>query len=165
MTTAWLSSAAIMSMEEEADRHYPLETGGVLVGYWVTSTELVILEASGPGVAADHRSHGFKPDDDYHIRWIADRYRSSEGTHTYLGDWHTHPNAKAAVLSSADRRTLRAIADHKEARAPTPVLVIMVGKDGAWSSTCFLGRYKRLLGIYRSFGLEPCPLRTFDHSV
>lgn len=165
MTTAWLSCAAVRSMEEEADRLYPLETGGVVVGYWAGPTELVILEASGPGGGANHQSRHFKPDNDYHVRWIADRYRLSGGANTYLGDWHTHPDAEAAIPSLADRRTLRAIADHDEARARTPLLLIVAGKAGAWKLSCFRGRYRRSFGIYRYFGVEPCAVQIFDPLV
>jgi len=162
MIVAWLSRDAWRTMVAEADRKHPLETGGVLAGYWANVGELVIRAASGPGDKAVHERHRFAPDYDCQEGWIAERYRLSGGVDTYLGDWHTHPDAPVAVPSAADRRTARRIAAHDEARAPSPLLIILAGDPRRWSAFCWVATLKWVLGIYQQVRLNPCKVRLFD---
>jgi integrative and conjugative element protein (TIGR02256 family) len=112
----------------EADRAYPEETGGVLVGYWaVPFFQLVVTSAIGPGPRAVHRKDAFLPDHEYQEAEIGRIYHLSDRLHTYLGDWHTHPNS-TAHLSWTDRRTLRTIATEDAARAPIPIMAILAGR-------------------------------------
>lgn len=142
--TAWVADATIEAMIAEAERAYPLETGGVLVGYWTSRfDQVVITNATGPGPRARHLRDSFVPDADYHEREIARYYEQSGQLHTYLGDWHTHPD-RTATLSRRDHRTLGTIAACPSARAPAPIMAILRGGTG-WSlhvwrlATCHIG--------------------------
>src|SRR5690349_1056527 len=122
---AWLSKGTLSQMIGEADRAYPKETGGVLLGYWaVPFSELVVTGAIGPGPRAVHCKDSFLPDHEYQADQIARWYHATGRLHTYLGDWHTHPNS-TAQLSRTDRRTLRTIATETAARSPVPVMAIL----------------------------------------
>lgn len=128
----WVPSDVLESIVGEADRVAPLETGGVLLGYWsVVGQELVITAATGPGPRASHRPKGFDPDSEYHRLEIARLYAQSGRLHGYVGDWHTHP-AGGYHPSRLDRRTLQRIARSPGARAPVPVMAILgEGPEGA----------------------------------
>lgn len=128
---AWIGKAILAEMVAEADRAFPLETGGVLLGYWTRPfEEVVVAGAIGPGPNASHAARRFCPDAAYQEDEIARRYQASGRLHTYLGEWHSHPDA-GPRLSRLDRRTLMAIAAHPEARASTPIMAILV-RGGSW---------------------------------
>jgi integrative and conjugative element protein (TIGR02256 family) len=125
--TAWLSKAVCDQMITEADRGFPNETGGVLIGYWaIPSQEVVVTAAIGPGSRALHEKDRFIPDPEHQESEIARHYQDSGRLHTYLGDWHTHPHSRAH-MSRLDRRTLEIIACHPAARAPIPIMAILAG--------------------------------------
>jgi integrative and conjugative element protein (TIGR02256 family) len=124
---AWISEASVADMLAEAERMSPLETGGALVGYWVTPhDEVVVTHATGPGPNAVHGPRGFLPDDEFQEGEIARVYRESGRLYTYLGDWHTHPGA-SSYLSWRDKRTLRKVAVCPDARAPIPLMAVFGG--------------------------------------
>lgn len=123
-------------MVEEADKSFPNESGGVLMGYWVSDSELVITDAIGPGPNALHTPFSFVPDSNYHEISIAEIYQTSGRLHSYLGDWHNHTNERT-VLSLKDKRTLFRIARSKTARAPNPIMAIL-GKSDEWVASIWL---------------------------
>jgi integrative and conjugative element protein (TIGR02256 family) len=112
----------------QADEHAPYETGGLLLGYRHTPTEVVITDAIGPGPLAVHRRTGFDPDTYWQSAELARRYDAADRRIRYLGDWHTHPGG-TTTLSRTDRRTLRAIARHLDAQCPHPVMAVLAGGD------------------------------------
>ena len=139
---SWFSEPVIRSLLVEADRIFPLETGGVMMGYWSESKdEVVICHTSGPGPRAIHTEHSFIPDYDYQESEIARLYEESGRVHTYLGDWHTHPH-EAVYLSPKDERALRKVASFSEARAPMPIMAILGGGDLEWyiGAWCYVPR-------------------------
>lgn len=123
---------------KEAHRTYPLETGGVLLGWFAKPWEAVVTALVGPGPEARHEAASFRPDADWQQERIAASYRASGRTVTYLGDWHTHPNGRLS-LSRADVATLRTIASHKAARVPNPLMAVLAGGPdwgaGLWQLT------------------------------
>lgn len=136
MGMVWLSQLAVNEMLAETEDKAPNETGGVLMGYWSTPwEEAVIVKAIGPGPNAIHTPYAFKPDGEYHWKEIEIEYNATEGRHTYLGDWHSHPSG-GLYISPADRATLVKIAKCKEARAPQPLMMILSGVEqceaGVW---------------------------------
>ena len=114
-------------MVDEAYRHFPLETGGLLLGR--TSPERRVTCVIGPGPSATHQRFNFDPDqrwqeDAVAAAWDADRELE------YLGDWHTHPNGRPR-LSKLDVGALAAIRASPEARVSTPLMLILaVTADG-----------------------------------
>ncbi len=117
-------------MVVDHERHDPAETGGIVMGYWVSDHEVVITAATSAGPRAQHRENGYDPDVEHDAAEIARIYAVSGRLHTYLGDWHSHPGSRPG-LSRRDRRTLRAIASDAGARAPTPLMVIVASTDSA----------------------------------
>jgi integrative and conjugative element protein (TIGR02256 family) len=123
----WMTAEIIAAMAVEATRHYPLETGGILLGYANASgTQVVVHACVGPGPRAVHRRHGFVPDHVYHELETARIYADSGRLWSYLGDWHSHPSG-TLVLSRTDRRTLARIARTRDARVPKPLMIVLAG--------------------------------------
>src|SRR4051794_35166071 len=111
MLVTWCSAKSRAAMIAEANRAYPTETGGILMGYWARpNLEAVVTRVIGPGPNAIHTPVRFVPDTEYQERKIAEVYARSGRLETYLGDWHTHPGSSCGKLSRQDRRTLRRIA-------------------------------------------------------
>jgi integrative and conjugative element protein (TIGR02256 family) len=143
---AWILDSPCSYMLSEAHRVLPLETGGVLLGYWSEDhMAAVVTNAVGPGPQAQHDYCSFIPDYDYHCAEIARIYEASGRRYTYLGDWHTHPGGSPR-LSRRDRLTLRRIARHEPARVRTPLMLVVFGND-EWrmQSWCYFsrGRFRR----------------------
>lgn len=131
----------------EAERAFPLETGGVMIGYWAESREeVVICQVTGPGPLAVHSEHSFAPDGDYQESEIARAYEESGRVHSYLGDWHTHPR-EGVYLSPKDVDTLRKISGFSEARAPVPIMAVLGGGEPDW----FLGAWCYVRGRCEAF--------------
>jgi integrative and conjugative element protein (TIGR02256 family) len=124
----WVAREALCAMEREAREKAPRETGGMLLGYRAgrsDAPELVVETVIGPGPRARHGRTRFDPDGAWQRVELARAYRSRAAT-TYLGDWHSHPGGTAAP-SDLDRRTARAIARRRRARAPQPLMAILFG--------------------------------------
>ena len=146
----WISAAVYYELLTEAERKYPDETGGILVGYWVHHwTEAVITSVIGPGPFAIHSSTDFTPDNDYQSRELEKLYFESGRLHSYIGDWHTHPLGDA-TLSVTDRKTLRRIAEYPEARASIP-LMIVIGGNSQWAMRIWRYRPSRIRQLHFLF--------------
>lgn len=127
--TIWIGDESLRLLRQLASEKAPSETGGVLLGYWRSDKRTgVITDVVGPGPAAVHGRDFFEPDAKYQSAEIARIYELSGRITTYLGDWHTHPGGSTG-LSAQDRRTLRTIAASPAARAPTPLMGILAGKE------------------------------------
>lgn len=131
MTPIWISRNASAALQEEADRAYPNETGGVLAGYRANNNEIVIFEVVGPGPNAVHGQHGFTPDHSWQCGQLQTLYGDTSGEWVYIGDWHTHPNGMPR-MSWIDRRTLRRIAKHPHANTAQPMMLIGGGAPHRW---------------------------------
>lgn len=139
MNLTWIHRLAHERIIDEAKKRLPNETGGCFMGYWINPfEECVITEMIGPGPKAIHRQTSFIPDSKWQEHEIAKIYEESGRVHTYLGDWHTHPNG-SMHLSWRDRRTLRRIALCSEARTPVPIMGVL---GGSKSFSMLLWRYE-----------------------
>ncbi len=127
----WLDRRVLVRIEQEASLIYPLETGGVLVGYVGDNGQPVVHEVVGPGPKALHLETRFEPDHAWQCEQLDSLFWNSSGQLVYLGDWHTHPNG-SPTMSGLDRRTMRRIARHAEARISYPLMLIEGGSPGAW---------------------------------
>jgi integrative and conjugative element protein (TIGR02256 family) len=123
--TAWVAKSAWIALVKESDRQWPLETGGILLGYRAGS-DYVVTAVIGPGPEARHLPRAFAPDANWQADRLAEAYAQSERRHAYLGDWHTHPDGPA-LLSRTDKRTLRKVARFKAARCPSPLMLLLAG--------------------------------------
>ena len=150
--TLWVPEAAWDAVISEAEDKAPLETGGVLLGYFAAAaSEAVVTGILGPGPNAVHRRTSFMPDADYHDRELARCYEESGRLLSYLGDWHSHPKGGGA-LSATDTRTLRRIARCESARAPTPLMLVAHGHR-EWQVTV----WQVVGGVRRS--IQECRVR------
>lgn len=114
-------------MHREAARYFPLETGGLLMGYWSADDRgpvAVVTRLIGPGPKADRTPFSFEPDADWQAEQVARMYARSRRRITYLGDWHSHPGG-APRPSRRDLQVARLIAGAPEARASEPLLCIL----------------------------------------
>ena len=114
------------------------------MGRW-TAGQPVVTSVIGPGPSAKHDRYAFTPDYDYQEAEIDRRFEASAGAETYLGDWHTHPEATYAALSWRDRRTIARIAADPAAHAPRPVMIILIGGPEKWTAAAWIGGRRRLL--------------------
>ena len=160
----WLPKELRDEMSMHARIALPNESGGVLMGY-DAGNGVVVEAVIGPGPRALHEQAGFVPDYEFQQREISRVYETSGRRHTYLGDWHSHPGGRP-MLSRKDKRTLRAIAKHRPARAPNPVMVILIGDEpcelAAWRCLPrrilrgqFRCRYERLEIVLRNKAGHP----------
>lgn len=129
--TIWWERTALDSALAEAASRWPLETGGVMLGWRASAVEVVVQVTIGPGPRAEHHPTAMRPDAAWQQERIAEIYRQSGRRVSYLGDWHTHPGGTPR-LSPRDLRTLRRIARHADARAPQPLMVVLAGGSEQW---------------------------------
>lgn len=127
----WLPADLLNAMAEEATEKWPLETGGVLLGYIGIDSGTVVTHVVGPGSHARHLSDRFEPDAEFHEQEIARFYNASGRISTYLGDWHSHPKG-GGKPSERDRKTAKKIARTGSARAPFPLMLILRPDGGRW---------------------------------
>lgn len=125
----WLARTSLEAMAREAASRHPSETGGVMLGYADEGDDVVVTTIIGPGPRAIHARSRFVPDHAYHVAEVARLYEASGRRWTYLGDWHTHPDAPA-YLSPTDADTLEQIAGARMARVPRPVMLILGQQAG-----------------------------------
>ncbi len=141
--TVWIYHPVLKFLTVEASAKAPMETGGVLMGYFAQPENTpVVLLATGPGSQAVHQRNYYKPDYEFDESQIATLYEKYGGKIIYLGDWHTHA-ASFPELSYKDKRTLRRIAGCKSARVETPIMLIL-SYNGQWDATIWQGKlYKK----------------------
>jgi integrative and conjugative element protein (TIGR02256 family) len=156
----WLPSRLHDDCLVEADRFHRLETGGALMGYR-HGADAVITTIIGAGPDALHERHNFEPDQEWQVAAIARHYEASGRRETYIGDWHTHPDAKTAHLSWTDRRVLRRIINTPSARAPNPVMIVFYGAEADWQATGWLAALKPRPIIWPKLLLRSADLRLY----
>lgn len=121
--SVWLSIDAYVEILNLCNAKFPLETGGVLIGFW-NNNDVIITSVVGPGENATHSKNRFVPDQQFHEIQISNNFYASQGRDNYLGDWHTHPDA-ASYLSEKDRSTLIKIRKNKESNLFTALMLIL----------------------------------------
>lgn len=85
-----LSLKAQQNITEEIGKKPRVETGGVLCGFY-KDDEIIITEASGPGLDAVHEIDEFIMDKTFMYAFLDQVYADSLGQSIYIGEWHTHP--------------------------------------------------------------------------
>ncbi len=159
--TVWLPRTIANEMVAEADRWFGLETGGTFMGYWANDREMVVTANIPAGPAAKHERFRFEPDQAWQQSKIDLHYEASGRLDTYLGDWHTHPNAVTSNLSHTDRSCIRRIISTKTARQARPVMLLLTGKIGDWSFHPHVCATKTRWGILSMLQVEKADARFF----
>lgn len=140
----WLDQRVADDIVARSEASFPLETGGLLVGYMTELGPVVTtIVGAGPGATATPTS--FLPDAQAQQFELNDIYSRTQGQDTYLGDWHSHPGG-LPFMSRRDRRTLASIAHHPRARLSRPTMLIAAGGHGCWEFGAFIAE-RRFLGM------------------
>lgn len=90
-----IDSMALARMLEfqQLEAHQP-EAGGVLLGRHILGcSDVVIDEVTSPMPGDLRKPLTFHRGQAQHQQVIDERWRNSEGTCLYLGEWHTHPES------------------------------------------------------------------------
>jgi integrative and conjugative element protein (TIGR02256 family) len=161
---AWISSESLKVLQDEANRSYRDETGGVLIGYWADNRNVVITASAGPGPDAVHRRFSYEHDHVWEAEQIAADYERSGRAYVYIGDWHTHPDASSGRISGTDKRALRQVLNSPEARLPQALMLVLFGQPQEWQVNIWIAEFApRSAWWWRpSLLIEPAQLRRFD---
>ena len=159
--TVWLSSELLQACTDEATRTFPLETGGTFMGWWADCATAVVAAMIGPGPEAVHGRHNFAPDQAWQLAKIATYYQASGRRETYLGDWHSHPNASSGWLSWTDRRVLRQIIHSPEARCAEPLMAVFWGEAEDWQTEICHARLRPRPLFWNRLVVKPAGLRVY----
>lgn len=138
--TLHLAAGLLDRMEREGRHWAPVETGGMLAGYRTgphIDADIVVTDDIAAGPAAQRTQTRFVPDGEWQQSRLERLYAASDRITTYLGDWHTHPSGGTRP-SSTDRHTYQRVADESEARAPYPVILILVLRRRKCHSAAYL---------------------------
>ncbi len=130
-----------------ANNFYPKETGGALMGFYSNKDVVVVTDLIDSGPDAVHSVNSFTPDYEFQEKQIATLYAESNRLHTYLGDWHSHPNGSAS-LSYKDQDTLRRIGTFLKARAPLPIMLLLAGKKDSWELKSWQLKAQKIFGLF-----------------
>lgn len=152
----WLSSRVLETMREYGRELFPLEDGGILLG-WRSGDDRVVVDVRGPGPHALHGRHCFIPDHDWQVDQINKAFEASNGTVDYLGDWHSHPGG-VAEMSDLDSATLLRITR----RVSSPLMLIIAGSGTEWSARCWRGQLTKRLAWRKQLIVLEQTLEVFD---
>lgn len=141
--TVWLPEEVAAACRAEASRTFPFESGGTFMGYNADDDTVVITALIGPGPNASHGRFHFEPDQQWQLGEIAHLYAQSGRRETYVGDWHSHPNARSGDVSDVDRRVLKAIIKTPAARCRQPLMALLYGDSARWQLDMWRARLVR----------------------
>lgn len=158
---AWVASSVLAAINKLAIEKFPLETGGLLMGYIAANGDYVISDVIGPGPNAIHREQSFIPDNKYQQANLEDKFLSSRGKITYLGDWHTHPKG-VPFLSRTDKETLRQIALTPTSRIAHPLMLVMAISNENWTLGIYTYNYSSGFSYFRKYFLNSLNYKIFD---
>ena len=112
------------------------EAGGILLGAY-RGSDMEVIGLTRPGFADERRLFSFTRTDPLHQTANALAWRSSGGTVSYVGEWHTHPSG-AVIPSPVDLRSWQG-----EARRCGRLMVFALVVPGEWG--LFVVRSKWML--------------------
>lgn len=112
--------AALFAMSN-SDAHAPNESGGMLIGY-VEEGLLHLTHVTPPGPRAVHERDLFVRDGDYSQLVLEAALAESNGSHDYVGEWHSHPFPKGP--SARDRVSMKRISENPAYACAHPVLLL-----------------------------------------
>lgn len=140
-----LSRAAADRILAESASKYPLETGGILVG-WLDSGRAEVVDAVGPGPTAEHGPARFVRDGLHAQAELDALFARSDGLHDYLGEWHSHPAPVGP--SPRDRASISWIGRNPAYNCPHPLLIICQhGRLWGWRFRGYQWTGKLLVGV------------------
>ncbi|MFD2788043.1 Mov34/MPN/PAD-1 family protein [Hymenobacter rubripertinctus] len=121
-----LSTEAVMVIRDQALRKHPLETGGILVGYYSANPRLAtVVLVTPPPPDSKHGPTHFERGVHGLKQLLVEVKRQTPSLH-YLGEWHTHP-AHEARASGPDIRQMNRFALWRQYGVKNPLLLIIGG--------------------------------------
>ena len=157
----WIARALYGDIEQFGMRSYPLETGGMMLGYVADDGAAVVKHIIGPGPKAKHLHDRFVPDVEYQQTMLEAHHVTTNGQETYLGDWHTHPNG-VSDLSRRDKKTLRNISASPEAHTARPLMAVASGGPDSWTMMAFRLESWRKRFLFVTYDITPLEVRLYD---
>ena len=128
-----ISHCQLSGMRDLCSKSHPLETGGVLTGYYNAGHDTAIVTgAAGPPPDSEKGRTRFYRGTQGLGQVLANLWRKRE---YYLGEWHYHPGGSAQP-SPADVRQMQDIAKDDDAHCPEPILLVM-GENNAVTAHVF----------------------------
>ena len=128
-----IGNRQLSDMRAMCAESHPLETGGVLTGYYNERHDTAIVTGvAGPPPDSRRQRTGFYRGTRGLRQMLLNLWRRSE---YYLGEWHYHPGG-SALPSAADVRQMQDIAKDDDAHCPEPILIVM-GKSNAVTAHVF----------------------------
>jgi len=119
-----LPGQIVDEMLKHCARSFPLETGGILVGYYSDDSTIAHVTDLVPAPSDSTSSRfsfqrGLRGVQQFlNQLWMRRRY--------YLGEWHFHPGGSASP-SGTDAEQMKSIAYARSYHCPEPVLLILGG--------------------------------------
>jgi integrative and conjugative element protein (TIGR02256 family) len=127
---------ALKFIHLESKRHFPDETGGILVGCYLEENCVVIQHATGPGPGAHHKPTRFRRDGEYSQNVLDTLVRTSDSELDYIGEWHSHPQASNPSL--LDVRSMVWTASNENYAVTEPIMLLSIKTtSGAWEIRCY----------------------------
>lgn len=102
---------------------HSMEAGGILLGYR-RGPHIEIAETSFPLALDVRRRNSFERKDTGHQAFSDSQWEASCGTMNYVGEWHTHPEAKPSP-SPLDRSEWKKL----RSRYDDPLVFLIAGTD------------------------------------
>lgn len=105
-------------------KHYPKEYGGILVGRYVDSDSMVLIEETVLPKKYKSSQYVFERGAEGLRKSLTKLFRN-EPSLIYVGEWHTHPDGQP-IPSSTDLEAMKEIVNHAEVFIKNPLLLIIV---------------------------------------
>ncbi|MCP4179629.1 MAG: hypothetical protein GY756_17865 [bacterium] len=146
--TIIISQINIESLINSANKHYPLEFGGIFIGEVINHKKIIITQNIAPAKFKNSKFSYTRYVDDIN-RLLEDEYNSSGGKSIYLGEWHSHP-ANYPSFSHTDFNTIKSISDNIKICINTPIMSIVSLVQSKWTLNFYvykngeLNRYEKI---------------------
>lgn len=131
----------------------PNETGGILLGYYDLSLNVVVIvSALNAPIDSDESATNFSRGTSDLLEQVESASKRTAGIVQYIGEWHSHPNSFSTEPSNDDLRQLAFLADEMS-RDGLPAVQLIVGDIGIGISQAFNSDKKNEI-IYECFGQD-----------
>lgn len=138
----YISNQTLGKIRLELLKHYPKEFGGVFVGFKKEGL-IVIEDVLIPDDFVNGKTEFVRHPGTLNDR-LAKIFKETNGKTTYLGEWHSHPNA-SATPSSTDEKAMKEIAENIKIGNLNPVLMIVKVTQDVFEPITYLYNEKKLL--------------------
>ena len=143
----YISNETLCKIKEQLSHYYPDEFGGVFVGY-KEGNLTIIDDVLIPDDFENGRTVFIR-----HPGTLNDRleliFNKTDGKITYIGEWHSHPNAQA-LPSLTDINAMDKIAKDQKIRNSNPILMIAKITEEIFEPVIYILKEDKLLRYEQS---------------